>query len=159
MTPVLDEEGRPRPLVSLGQQTGWAELKAKLTGQPRLTPLTKVALPSLLTATRLTYRTGAPLADVLDECAEGLTEAGEAQSARHIALSGPKSTAMLLAWLPVIGVFLGIAMGVDVIGFLIGSVLGRICLIAGVGMEIAGLVWVRRLVARAETDGAIGARR
>lgn len=157
LTPVLDEEGCPRALAALDRERGpIATLKALVSGQPRISPLTRVALPSLLAASRLSWRTGAPVADVLDECAEGLTEAGEAQSARQIAMSGPKSTATMLAWLPVVGLGLGLVMGVNPVGFLLTTGLGRVCLVIGLAAEFSGIAWVRRLVRRAETEGAIG---
>ena len=83
-------------------------------------------------------------------------EAGEAQTAREIALQGPKSTAAMLAWLPLLGLGLGLFMGVDPLGFLFGSTLGRIFLIAGFICEIAGIVVVRKMVRSAQSDGAIG---
>lgn len=155
--PVLDDEGRPRALVELDSRSGLvATLTDIVLGRPRLTALTRVALPMLLAASVVTHRTGAPMADVLDECAEGLTEAGEAHSARNIALSGPKSTAMMLAWLPVLGVFLGTAMGADPLGFLTGHPLGRLCLLLGVLLEVGGLVWVRKLVTSTQAEGMVG---
>jgi len=158
--PVLDSRGTPRILAELDAKEGLAaELGALLTGKPRITHLTRVTLPSLLAATRLTWQTGAPMADVLDECADGLTEAGEAQSARQVALQGPKSTAAMLAWLPLLGLMLGIVMGVDPLGFLLGTGLGKIFLLVGVLLEIAGIATVRRMVRTAQTDGAIGRQR
>lgn len=155
--PVLDTQGSPRILNELDASDGvLAEALALVKGEPRITHLTRIALPSLLTATRLTWQTGAPMADVLDECAAGLTEAGEAQTAREIALQGPKSTAAMLAWLPLLGLGLGLFMGVDPLGFLFGSTLGRIFLIAGFICEIAGIVVVRKMVRSAQSDGAIG---
>lgn len=155
--PTLDRQGTPRILIELQNQVGFvAEMKAFVTGAPRISHLTRVALPSLLAATRLTWQTGAPMADVLDECAEGLTEAGEAQSAREIALQGPKSTAKMLAWLPLVGLGLGIMMRVDPLGFLLGTGLGRIFLVAGLACEVLGIVIVRRMVRTAQTEGAIG---
>lgn len=155
--PVLDRRGTPRILLEIESRTGiLANVRGFLRGEPRITQLTRIALPSLLAATRLTWQTGAPMADVLDECAEGLTEAGEAQSARDIALQGPKSTATMLAWLPVLGLGLGIMMGVDPLGFLLGSGLGRIFLALGLICEILGIIIVRKLVQTAQTDGAVG---
>lgn len=160
VAPVLNEEGCPRVLVELDRRrTLFTALRDTVLGAPRLSHLTAVALPSLLTATRLTWRTGAPMAHVLDECADGLTEAGEAQAARQIALAGPKSTAALLAWLPLLGVLLGVMVGADPVGFFLGRPLGRLILLLGLAFEAAGLAWVRHLVHRAEIEGAIGARR
>lgn len=156
-SPVLDGAGSPRALVELDARRGAAdELRALLKGEPLISSVTRIALPSLLAATRLTWQTGAPMADVLDECAAGLTEAGEAQSAREIALQGPKSTAAMLAWLPLLGVGLGVVMGVDPLGFLTGTGVGRVFLVAGLIFEIAGILIVRRMVFAAQMEGAVG---
>ncbi|MDO5724414.1 MAG: hypothetical protein Q4P33_08495 [Flaviflexus sp.] len=154
--PVL-EDGCPRVLVSLDEPRSWLRRATDLlSGAPRISHLTRVALPSLLAAARLTWHTGAPMAHVLDECAEGLTEAGQAQAARQIALAGPKSTARLLAWLPLLGVGLGLLVGADPLGFFLGHPLGRLVLLFGLAFEAAGLLWVRHLVHLAEIDGALG---
>lgn len=155
--PVLDNRGSPRILTELDAKGGLiADVRSLVRGAPRITHLTRITLPSLLAATRLTWETGAPMADVLDECAEGLTEAGEAQTARQIALQGPKSTATMLAWLPLIGLLLGILMGVDPLHFLLGTPLGSVFLVLGLVFEMAGILIVRKMVHSAQTDGAIG---
>ena len=41
-------------------------------------------------------------------------------------------------------------MGADPIGFLTGSVIGAGCLTVGLTFEVVGILWVRRLAARAE---------
>lgn len=156
-TPVLDSYGSPLALVELDSRRGpLDELRALVKGEPLITSITRIALPSLLAATRLTWQTGAPMADVLDECAAGLTEAGEAQSAREIALQGPKSTATMLAWLPLVGLGLGLVMGVDPLSFLLGTTVGKLFLIVGLIFEIAGIVIVRRMVFSAQMEGAVG---
>lgn len=157
--PVLNEGGCPRALVALDEARPWmTRAREFLSGAPRISHLTRVALPSLLAAARLTWQTGAPMGHVLDECAEGLTEAGQAQAARQIALAGPKSTASLLAWLPLLGVGLGMIVGADPLGFFLTQPIGRLILVLGLGFEVAGLFWVRHLVHLAEIDGAVGAK-
>ena len=58
----------------------------------------------------------------------------------------------MLAALPAFGMFLGILMGVDPIGFLLGTSIGRMALLVGLGFEAAGLMWVRSLVREAEEE-------
>src|SRR5690606_13925557 len=74
-------------------------------------PAERAALAATVAACRLTHELGAPLADVLERCAHGITEAAQAQDARRVALAGPRSTARLLGWLPVAGLLLGTGMG------------------------------------------------
>ncbi len=110
----------------------------------------KTGIPPAVAVCRMSYLTGAPTADVLDSCAHGVMEAAEAAAARQVALAGPKASARMLSWLPLLGLGLGMVMGADPIGFLTGSVIGVGCLLAGLTFEVVGILWVRRLAARAE---------
>ena len=69
-----------------------------------------VAAPFAVAA-RLAHGTGAALAAVLDACAVAAREKAEADLARETALAGPRLSARVLAWLPVVGV--GLAVLVD----------------------------------------------
>lgn len=111
------------------------------------------ALPGAIAACRLTHELGAPLAEVLQRCAEGLTEAGHARAARAVALAGPRATARLLGWLPVLGLLLGAGIGADPVAVLLGGGLGSACLVAGAALMVAGRRWV---VALERAAGAAG---
>lgn len=89
---------------------------------------------------------GCPLADVLARFAAQLEVEDDAEAARQTALAGPKATVSLLTWLPLMGLGLGIALGVDPLAILIGTPLGMAALAAGVGLTIAGRIWSARLV-------------
>lgn len=65
-------------------------------------------------------------------------------------LAGPRSTARLLAALPVLGVLMSAGMGMAPFDFLLGSAYGLVCLVAGLGLEIAGAFWTGRLARHAE---------
>lgn len=90
--------------------------------------------------------TGAPLADPVAR----LGAARRAQVALHrelaAQLTGPRATARLLALLPVAGLLLGSGLGGDPTGFLLASAPGRLCLVAGAGLVVAGLLWTRAIV-------------
>ncbi|KRE72140.1 type II secretion system F family protein [Arthrobacter sp. Soil762] len=92
---------------------------------------------------------GCPLADVLARFAAQLEVEDDAEAARQTALAGPKATVGLLTWLPLMGLGLGIALGVDPLAILIGTPLGLAALAAGVGLTIAGRIWSARLVGAA----------
>lgn len=64
-------------------------------------------------------------------------------------LSAPRATGRLLAALPLAGLGLGYVVGGDPIGFLTGGWIGQICLVGGVGLGCAGLLWTDRLADRA----------
>lgn len=97
---------------------------------------------------------GCPLADVLARFAAQLEVEADAEAARQTALAGPKATVSLLTWLPVMGLGLGMALGVDPLAILIGTPLGMAALAAGVALTVAGRVWSARLVHAAAGAGA-----
>ena len=143
---VLDLDGVPRDLRRI-YRAGGRERRRLGVGSAAMN-----ALPATFAVCRMGHSTGAPVAQVLDACAAGVSEAGESRSARAIALAGPKTSAKMLAALPAFGMFLGILMGVDPIGFLLGTSIGRMALLVGLGFEAAGLMWVRSLVREAEEE-------
>ena len=56
----------------------------------------------------------------------------------------------MLALLPLLGLALGVAVGGDPLGWLLGSPLGWACLGVGIGLTALGLAWAGRIVARTE---------
>jgi tight adherence protein B len=96
---------------------------------------------------------GCPLADVLTRFAAQLEVEDDAEAARQTALAGPKATVSLLTWLPLIGLGLGIALGVDPFAILVGTPLGLAALAAGAALTAAGRIWSSRLVHAAAGAG------
>jgi tight adherence protein B len=93
--------------------------------------------------------TGAPVAAVLERVAADLSARREHDAAVSAALAGPRSSSAVLAALPVLGILLGLGMEADPLGFLLGSPIGQLVCLAGVGLDIAGLLWTRRLAGAA----------
>ena len=96
---------------------------------------------------------GCPLADVLTRFAAQLEAADDADAARQTALAGPKATVRLLTWLPLMGLGLGAALGVDPLATLLGTPLGLAALVGGVVLTAAGRAWSARLVSAAAEAG------
>lgn len=94
-------------------------------------------------------RSGAPLAGILEHYAAQLDAQIDGLSARDTALAGPRATVVLLAWLPVVGLGLGFALGINPFEVLAGSALGRLALMTGAVLMVASRGWSRRLVRRA----------
>ena len=92
---------------------------------------------------------GCPLADVLARFAAQLEVEDDADAARQTALAGPKATVRLLTWLPLVGLGLGAALGVDPLSILLGTPMGLAALAAGIALTVAGRAWSARLVAAA----------
>lgn len=143
---VLDVDGVPGALHRLRRAGLWERRKLGLT------KVSMAAIPAVVVACRLGQTSGAPLADVLDECAEGIIESGEAVSARDVAMAGPETSAYMLAYLPLVGLGFGYLIGADPIAFFTGSLMGKVVLVVGVGIELAGVVWTRKLIATAKQE-------
>lgn len=92
---------------------------------------------------------GCPLADLLTRFAAQLEAEEDSEAARQTALAGPKATVRLLSWLPVFGLGLGMALGVDPVGILLNNFLGVATFAVGLLLTAAGRVWSSRLVASA----------
>jgi tight adherence protein B len=119
------------------------------------------AADALLTATsgdlapfghawRVAQSSGAPLADVLGRVAADLADQEQQQRSVGVALAGPRSSAALLAGLPVVGIALGAAMGARPLAFLLGTPQGRLVCCAGAVLDAAGVLWTQWLIQRAQ---------
>ena len=60
-----------------------------------------------------------------------------------------------MAWLPLVAVALGAALGFDTLRTLVADPFGIGCAVAGVGLILAARHWNRRLVRRADPAGAV----
>lgn len=94
--------------------------------------------------------TGAPLSRVLERLARYYENEIDLHQARNSAMSGPKATAAILSWLPMLGLGLGMLMGTNPLGILFGSVVGAFVALLGVGLAVCGSRWTHRLIRRAE---------
>ena len=97
-------------------------------------------------------QTGAPLALLLENYAHHLQHQLDAAAARRTALAGPRATTTLLGWLPLLGLGLGMAMGADPLGILLGSPSGWLILAVGLALLAAGRHWSVRLVSAAARE-------
>ncbi|MER7762520.1 type II secretion system F family protein [Streptomyces sp. NPDC097619] len=89
---------------------------------------------------------GAGLAAGLERLEAALrAERDQAESLRA-QLAGVRSTAVVLALLPVLALLIGTALGADPLRVLFHTAPGLGCLLAGAVLEALGLLWVRRIV-------------
>jgi tight adherence protein B len=93
---------------------------------------------------------GAGLADGLDRIAAALRSERDQRDDLRAQLAGPRSTAAMLALLPVLGLVLGTGFGADPLRILLRTPAGLSCLLAGGLLEWAGLAWTTRIVRSAE---------
>jgi tight adherence protein B len=93
---------------------------------------------------------GASLASGLERVAQTLRAERDQREELRAQLAGPRSTALLLAVLPLAGLLLGSAMGVQPMRELLHSPPGLVCLLIGASLEWAGLAWAARITRVAE---------
>lgn len=93
---------------------------------------------------------GAGLADGLDRIAAVQRAEHAEREDLRAQLAGPRSTAVLLALLPLLGVLLGTGFGADPLRVLLHTPAGLACLVSGGLLEWAGLAWTGRIVRSAE---------
>ncbi|SCD78846.1 tight adherence protein B [Streptomyces sp. DvalAA-14] len=98
---------------------------------------------------------GAGLAAALDRVAAVLRAEADQREDLRAQLAGPRSTAVLLALLPLFGLVLGTGLGAHPTATLLHSPAGLVCLLAGAALEWAGLAWTARII-RAAEDGHRG---
>src|SRR5690606_22458065 len=122
-------------------------------------PGAQAAARTVVAASRLTHTLGAPLAEVLERCAATVAEEEQARDARRVALAGPRSTARILAGLPLLGLLLGAGLGADPLGSATDGGWGTASVLTGLLLLVAGRRWTAALVAAAEAPGHVGRRR
>jgi tight adherence protein B len=96
-------------------------------------------------AATVAEQTGAPLSDLLDRLEADATAAARVRAAASAHAAGARATAWLLAALPLAGVALGFAIGTDPLRVLLHTPVGAASALLAVGLQVAGLVWIRRL--------------
>lgn len=99
---------------------------------------------AVFAAARLAAEVGAAPATVLDRVAHALAQDAEAQGQRRAALAGPRATARVLAWLPALGLVLGLALGADPFAVLLDGAGGSALLVAGAVLTWVGRRWTGR---------------
>lgn len=111
---------------------------------------------AVLAACRLARSLGAPLAPVLDRVAEAVAADDEVDAERLAALAGPRATAAVLRWLPVLGVLLGFALGADPVAVVLRGGAGAASAVLGGVLLLLGRWWTVTLLNRATSAGEAG---
>ncbi|MGW0841035.1 type II secretion system F family protein [Streptomyces sp. NPDC002787] len=99
---------------------------------------------------RVAVDRGAGLAAGLDRLEGALRAERDQRADLRAQLAGARSTAVMLAGLPVLGLLLGTALGADPLHVVLHSTAGLGCLLVGAVLEGAGLWWALRIVRGAE---------
>ena len=103
-------------------------------------------LAGLAACWQVSDEAGAGLAPAVLRLADALRDEEQVRREVEAQLAGPRATAVLLAGLPGLGMLLGAALGVTPWAVLTGTPVGLACLAVGLLLEVAGLLWTRRIV-------------
>jgi tight adherence protein B len=106
------------------------------------------ALGRMATAWRLAQRHGLPLAEVLDAVRRDLEQRARFTRQVIARMTGPKSSALVLSLLPLLGIALGESIGASPLRVLTGTGLGQVLLVMGVTLLCAGVAWSSRITNR-----------
>lgn len=110
------------------------------------------ALRTLAACWDVAEHSGAGLGLAVTRLAEGVRASASAQAQLAGEVAAVRASARLLAGLPVVGLALGHWIGAAPLSFLTGSAVGWAVLVAGVGLQLAGVHWLRRIVAQIRSD-------
>ncbi|MFE2167418.1 type II secretion system F family protein [Streptomyces sp. NPDC059447] len=99
---------------------------------------------------RVSVDGGAGLAAGLDRLEGALRAERDREESLRAQLAGARSTAVVLALLPLVGLLIGTGLGADPLGVLLHTPVGWGCLLAGGVLEALGLLWCRRIVRMGE---------
>jgi tight adherence protein B len=122
-----------------------AALLADAQESPQLSPLRQ-----LNACLRVGIHSGSGLATSVSRLAQSLREAQETRYQLEAELAGPRATARMLAFLPVVGIGLGYLMGAQPLTWLISSPLGWVTLVTGIGLTTLGVWWTSVIASRVE---------
>lgn len=107
-------------------------------------------LRALGAAWRVADRSGSAFATIVERLADSLRADEAVRRQVSAGLAGTRSTARLLAGLPLFGTVLGYGIGADPVAFLTGTPIGWTCLLLGLTLAVLGLAWVERLAESCE---------
>jgi tight adherence protein B len=104
---------------------------------------------ALVAVDKVAGTAGASTADLLDTVIKAMEAAQDSADARAAAVAGPKASARMLQFLPLLGLALGVAMGARPVQTLLGGGVGTAALVAGMVFLVVGRSWTGALIKRA----------
>ena len=107
----------------------------------------------VVTAARFSAQSGAPLAEILERCAQSIGDLEQARAAQRLAFTGPKMSANILSALPLVGLLGGELLGANPIGWFLSGPMQAIVGLLGIGLAAAGRIWSKRMIDAAAHSG------
>ncbi|WP_175935740.1 type II secretion system F family protein [Corynebacterium sp. Marseille-P4321] len=106
-------------------------------------------LSRVATLIGVSSRYGVPAASLVAAARDELDHARRHRAATTASLAGPRTTALVLAALPLAGIAMGVAMGANPVGFLTGGGVGGVLLVVGTALVCAGVEVSGQIIRRA----------
>jgi tight adherence protein B len=144
------EDVHPQTAATMRAIAAAARLDGDMTAvvHTARTPALAATLHRVVRAWQLAHRHGLPLADVLDAVRRDLEQRARFTRQVLAKMTGPRSSAMALSLLPLVGIALGVSVGADPLAVLTGTVLGQGLLVLGVGLLCVGVAWSARITSQ-----------
>ncbi|MFA7323793.1 MAG: hypothetical protein WC005_05485 [Candidatus Nanopelagicales bacterium] len=111
---------------------------------------TAPVLQQLAACWKVAAHAGSGMSQAVERLTIAARHSEELRAVLDAELSAPRATTRVLSALPLVGVLLGVVMGADPLGWLIGGPFGWACLFAGLALTAIGIAWSRRLVLAVE---------
>jgi tight adherence protein B len=109
-------------------------------------------LLELARAWQVSVDTGAPMSSTLDQVAASLSADQSLMGVINSELAAARATSKVMAALPPCGIGIGYLLGGDPARWLLGGPAGWACLLTGVLLACAGVLWIEALARRASTE-------
>jgi tight adherence protein B len=110
-------------------------------------------LLELARAWQISLETGAPMSSTLDQVATSLASDLELNRVVSSELAAARATSKVMAALPPCGIGIGYLLGGDPARWLLAGPAGWACLLSGILLACAGVLWIEALARRAAADG------
>ena len=109
-------------------------------------------LLELARAWQVSVETGAPMSSTLDQVAASLSADQELIRVVNSELATARATSKVMAGLPLCGIGIGYLLGGDPARWLLAGPAGWACLLSGVVLACAGVLWIEALARRASAE-------
>jgi tight adherence protein B len=135
--------------AALSEAAGAVRMGAPAT-QPLLGHAAQSAVPDLLRGLAVCWEVchgaGGSLAAAVERLEETLRVEAAVRDELESELAAPRSTAALIAFMPLFSLLLGVGLGGDPFHVLLHTPVGWGCLLVGIGLELAGTAWTAAIV-------------
>ena len=112
--------------------------------------INNTAMHQLVNVLEINRATGSSIVNTIDMMINSALVRQEHKQQIAAELAGVKATITVLAFLPVVGIFLGLIMGVNIAYWLVTNPNGWVCFAISATLETLGVIWVKRLIKRAQ---------